>query len=49
MQKNYSTKAPAGEESKKYPGKEMINKILNFSKSLECKKNKNIEVLLNLN
>jgi len=49
MANHYSTKSPAAQESKKGPSKNSIYQILNYSRSLEVKKNRKESFLVHLN
>jgi hypothetical protein len=49
MLKTYTSNAPKAVELKNSPSNEMLNSIINYSKSVRCKKIKNQKVLIHLN
>jgi len=49
MKKKYSLTSPVGKEVNNSPSKTVLNNILNFSRSIEMKKNSKMQMLINLN
>jgi hypothetical protein len=49
MKKKYLLTSPMGKEEKKSPSKTVLDNILSFSRSIEMKQSKSMQMLINLN